>query len=130
LENDPLRQFLRQQTSYTIIPVAAAGNFKWKNPFFPARWGEVLSVSAMEGEDVARWSHSNNGDVSVPGAWYLFDDENYRAGTSLAAPAVSMMVAVDLTQDTPICGLRGSAPELTRGRYENRLLLDAVSRNC
>jgi Subtilase family len=130
LQSDPLRQFLRQQRQYTIIPVAASGNFKWKRPFYPARWSEVLSVSASEGEDIARWSHSNNGDVTVPGAWYLFDDGVYRAGTSLAAPVVSMMTAVDLTQATPKCGIRGNAPEAAKGRFQNRPLLTAVNSDC
>ncbi len=129
LNSDPLRDFFRS-TDYLIVPIASAGNFKWRRPFFPARWPEVLSVSATEDSDLRFWLHSNNGEVTVPGAWYLFDDGVYRAGTSFAAPVLSMMSAIDLTQATPTCGVRGNSPNLTHGNYDNMLLLEAVDRRC
>jgi hypothetical protein len=130
LDSDPLRDYIRSQSDLTIVPVASAGNFKQRKPFYPARWSEVISVSANEGDNLRFWMHSNNGDVSVPGAWFLFDDGQYRAGTSFAAPVVSFLVAVDLTQSTPTCGVRGHAPVLTHGSYDNQLLGDAVQQHC
>lgn len=130
LESDPLRDFLRQSRDLTIIPVASSGNFKQRRPFYPARWPEVISVSANEGNDLRFWLHSNNGDVSVPGAWFSFDDDQYRAGTSFAAPVVSMLIAIDLTQVEPTCQIRGNAPMLSRGAYDNELLLEAVGQYC
>ena len=130
LQSDPLRDFLRQQRDLMIVPVASAGNFKQRKPFYPARWPEVLSVSANEGNDLRFWLHSNDGDISVPGAWFLFDDGLYRSGTSFAAPVVSMMVAVDLTQTTPRCGIQGNAPRLSHGSYDNQLLTEAVGQHC
>ncbi len=130
LETDPLRNFLRQSRDLTIIPVASSGNFKQRKPFYPAQWPEVISVSANEGNDVRFWLHSNNGDVSVPGAWFSFDDDQYRAGTSFAAPVVSMLIAIDLTQTQPRCKVRGNAPALARGTYNNTLLMEAVGQYC
>jgi hypothetical protein len=130
LQSDPLRDFLRSQRDVIVVPVASAGNFKQRHPFYPARWPEVISISANEGNDVRFWLHSNNGDISVPGAWFLFDDGLYRAGTSFAAPVASMIIAVDLTQTDPICEIRGNAPTLAHGSYDNALLVQAVSQYC
>jgi hypothetical protein len=129
LQADPLRDYLRQ-SSNLIISVASAGNFKQRQPFYPARWPEVISVSANEGNDLRLWLHSNNGDVSVPGAWFLFEDDAYRAGTSFAAPVVSLLISVDLTQTNPTCAIRGNRPVLSHGAYDNELILDAVSQFC
>lgn len=128
--SDPLRDFLRQSNDLIVVPVASSGNFKQREPFYPARWPEVISVSANEGNDLRFWLHSNNADVSVPGAWFNFDDDQYRAGTSFAAPVVSMLIAVDLTQSDPTCQIRGNAPVLARGAYDNELLADAVGQYC
>jgi len=130
LQSDPLRQFFRR-SDVRMIPVASAGNFKWRRPFFPARWPEVISVSANEGNSTDIWTQSNQGEISTPGAFYLFSDDIYRAGTSFAAPIASMMVALDLTQDSPQCGQQGNAPELaSNGRYRNVPLSEAVRDRC
>ena len=132
LSNDPLRTFLRQR-NYFIVPVASSGNFKWRRPFFPARWGEVISVSASEGDDLQRWSHANNGSIMVPGAWFEFQDGAWRAGTSFAAPVVSLLVALDLTQDQPICGTTASGDlelPISGSRFDNVPLLNAVASEC
>ncbi len=87
-------------------------------------------MSANEGDNLRFWPHSNDGDISVPGAWFLFDDGKYRAGTSFAAPVVSMLIALDLTQTTPQCKIRGNTPVLAHGAYDNQLLADAVAQFC
>ena len=131
LQSDPLRDYLMQSVrGRMIVPVASAGNFKQREPFYPARWPEVVSVSANEGDDLRFWLQSNNGAISVPGAWFLFDDNVYRAGTSFAAPVVSMLVALDLTQTTPGCALQGGKPVLERGSYDNELISDVTQRFC
>ena len=132
LQADPLRDFLRdsRRNDLIIIPVASAGNFKQRQPFYPARWPEVISVSANEGDNLRFWLHSNNGDVSAPGAWFRFEDGQYHAGTSFAAPVVSMVIALDLTQLEPICGIRGNRPVLAHGSYDNQLLGEAVGQYC
>ncbi len=132
LNNDPLRSFFKDNHPYTLIPIASAGNFKWKRPFFPAQWSEVLSVSATLGDTPDLWGLSNNGEVSAPGAYFLFDDDVYRAGTSFAAPVVSVMVAVDLTSADPTCSLANNGrPELgSHGRWNDIPLLEAVADRC
>jgi hypothetical protein len=131
LQSDPLRDFLRQTVrGRIVIPVASSGNFKQRQPFFPARWPEVISVSANEGDDLRFWLQSNNGAVSVPGAWFQFEDGQYRAGTSFVAPVVSMLVAMDLTQSQPRCPVRGQASVLARGNYQNTLLSEVVDQFC
>ena len=131
MNSDPLRAYFRDRHEVTIVPVASAGNFKWKRPFYPASWTEVLSVSALAGSGDELWIQSNNGEVSAPGAYFLFDDEVYRAGTSFAAPVVSLMIAVDLTQPTPTCGFQGNSPALTsNGQYNDVPLSQAVQDRC
>lgn len=131
LEADPLRDFLRQNVrDRIIVPVASSGNFKQRDPFYPARWPEVLSVSANEGDNLRFWLQSNNGAVSVPGAWFLLDDEAYHAGTSFAAPVVSMLVALDLTQTEPSCTVQGGKPIMERGSYDNALIGDVAQQFC
>lgn len=129
LEQDPLRNFLAQ-TPYQIVPVASAGNFKQQQPFYPARWPEVISVSADEGNDLRFWLNSNDGEITVPGAWHLFSDDVYRAGTSFAAPVLSVLLALDWTQTTPTCALVNRRPELAHARFENVLLTQAVEDFC
>lgn len=132
MNNDPLRSLFMDSHPYTIVPVASAGNFKWKRPFFPAQWPEVLSVSATLGDSDVLWQLSNNGELSAPGAYFLFDDDVYRAGTSFAAPVVSVMLALDLTRTTPTCTIANNGrPELaSNGLWDDIPLLDAVSDRC
>jgi hypothetical protein len=131
LQADPIRDYLRRMPrDRIVVPVASAGNFKQRQPFYPARWPEVISISANEGNDLRFWLPSNNGEISVPGAWFLFDDGEYRAGTSFAAPMVSMLVALDLTQREPNCSVRGNQPVLAHGAFNNNLLADAVQQRC
>ena len=132
LNNDPLRSFFRDNHPYMVVPIASSGNFKWKRPFFPARWTEVLSVSATLGDTPDLWGLSNNAEVSAPGAYFLFDDDVFRAGTSFAAPVVSVMVAVDLTHPDPICTIANNGrPELSsNGRWNDVPLLEAVADRC
>ena len=130
LQSDPLRAFFRENNNRNqiLIPVASSGNFKGRQPLFPARWTEVISVSAMEGDNLRFWTQSNNGEVTTPGAWYLFEDGVYRAGTSFAAPVVSLLIAVDLTQDNQTCSSQGNMHPFTRNNFDNTPLLDAVER--
>jgi hypothetical protein len=129
LEQDPLRDFLAE-TPYLLVPVASAGNFKQQEPFYPARWPEVISVSADEGNGLRFWLNSNDGEVTVPGAWHLFSDDVYRAGTSFAAPVLSTLLALDWTQTTPTCALANGRPELAHAAFENVLLTQAVEDFC
>lgn len=151
MNSDPLRTFFRDPirdserdddadndmsisaNDLIIVPIASAGNFKWRRPFFPAQWNEVLAVSALEGNsgaqsanDARQWKLSNNGEVSAPGAYYTFPDDSYRGGTSFAAPLVALIQAVDLTQSTPTCGIANNGrPELSGSQnFDNETLVE------
>ena len=131
IQSDTLRDYFRARHEETIIPVPASGNFKWKRPFFPARWAEVISVSAVMGETSDMWRQSNRGEISTSGAWFRFGDDYYSAGTSFAAPVASMRLAVDQTQTEPTCTMRGNAPQLaSNGRYNDVELDEAISDRC
>lgn len=130
LQNDPLRDVIRQTRGMTIVAIASSGNFKQRQPFYPARWPEVLSVSANEGENLRFWIQSNNGDVSAPGAWFPFADDEFRAGTSFAAPVVSMLVAMDMTQSQPQCRIRNGRLALGSGNYGNQPVEAAAAQLC
>lgn len=129
--NDPLRKLFRDQP-YTIVAVASAGNLRAERAFFPARWNEVLAVGATMGDLDTMWPSSNSGDVVAPGAFFWFDDEQYRAGTSFAAPVVSVMVAVEQTQNNPSCGVSNNGRFDMSGngnQFNNTPLLD-VANDC
>ncbi len=130
LQNDPLRDVIRQTRGMTIVAIASSGNFKQRVPFYPARWPEVLSVSANEGDNLRFWIQSNNGDVSAPGAWFPFADDVFRAGTSFAAPVVSMLVAMDMTQSQPQCRIRNGRLALGSGNYGNQPVEAAAAQMC
>lgn len=132
MNSDPLRTLFSRASGVTVVPVASAGNFKWRRPFFPAQWTEVLSVSATQGSGNALWSLSNNGTVSAAGAYFLFPDDVYRGGTSFAAPLVSLMIAVDMTNQTPLCAVQsnGRIELVNPGRYENTGLMQAAASRC
>lgn len=132
-DDDPDNDLMLPANDLIVVPIASAGNFKWRRPFFPAQWNEVLSVSALEGvsgtqsaDDARQWQLSNNGEVSVPGAYYTFPDNTYRGGTSFAAPLVALIQAVDLTQSEPTCGVANNGrPELSGSQnFDNPILQD------
>ena len=133
MNSDPLRSFfMDKQQPYTVFPIASGGNFKWKRPFYPAQWPEVLSVSATLGDSPDLWALSNNSEISVPGAYFLFDDDVYRAGTSFAAPIASVMIAVDLTQSEPNCDIANNGrPEISsNGQWNDVPFLEAIADRC
>ena len=111
--DDPLKGYLKElSASYTIIPVAAAGNEGLPYPYAPAMWNEVLSVgSPIDGKDQLGLQLSsfddgagnqlqfktNSGEVEMEGC------TNYQGtqripGTSFASPKVSYLAALYLLQ--------------------------------
>ena len=109
---DDLRQLILRLTAANTpnglmtVAVGSAGNFgsggTHPGALYPAAWPEVLSASALLGPNYsALWDGSNAGEISAPGAWYLFADGEYRSGTSFAAPGISTLLALCLTH-TPL----------------------------
>jgi hypothetical protein len=99
------------ESSFIIVPVGAAGNIPGITSVIPGAWPEVVSISASLGNTTDRWASSSNGEIMTHGAWYLFSDGNYRAGTSFAAPAASVLIAQYLsTHDLSTCTFREGVP--------------------
>jgi len=123
--------------------VAASGNFSLPYQMLPAGWSQVVGVAVEEVKDRPfPGRYSSVGDVTVPGEWVTFQpvefdlqadspsfgidgltDISY-AGTSYAAPLVSLYVALDMASVDPQCLHQPSAvPELTAtGKLDVRLV--------
>ena len=97
-----------------ISHVASSGNFALDYPLFPAAWDSVVAVGSQDatlpsGFGVSKSAFSNSGQVLAPGALYELsrstDGQQVAAyaGTSFAAPVVSLFTALDLMRDTPRC---------------------------
>ncbi len=86
------------------LVVGASGNSANENPFFPASYNNVLSVTGTNATDT-KWVNSSYGayvDISAPGeAVYstVFDDAYFTSsGTSFAAPIVAAAAALVKSQ--------------------------------
>ncbi|MDQ3051121.1 MAG: S8 family peptidase [Bacteroidota bacterium] len=86
------------------LVVGASGNSNNENPFFPASYKNVLSVTGTNNTDT-KWVNSSFGafvDISAPGeAIYstIYDDTySFSSGTSFAAPIVAAAAAMIKTQ--------------------------------
>lgn len=100
-----------------ISYLAAAGNYGLPYALFPGYWSEFVAVSAQDAAATppAKSDYSNTGEVLMPGGYYtltaynpesesFIDYPNIRlAGTSFAAPALSVFTALDFTGATPRC---------------------------
>ena len=118
-EGDPLR--LAMLANPDVLFVGAAGNFGRGVSAYPAVWDEVLAVSASAPEEKAEFS--NTGEVMLAGAWFRLSNplglngHNLEfanvvyAGTSFAAPGVSLFSALDLAGSAQ-CGLENNKPRL------------------
>ena len=97
-------------SQYNTTAVASSGNYRfWTDilgvvppdgPFAPARWPEVIAVSASLENPNQIWAFSQHGDIMTHGVSYELDldgdgvpDNFYVSGTSIAAPAVSLVLA-------------------------------------
>ena len=97
-------------TVHNVLVVAAAGNVRSNEPFYPAALDEVVGVAATRNDDTI-WSLSNYGyfvEVSAPGyAVYstynnlgnTYGGYNYMSGTSMAAPHVAGLAGLLFSQN-------------------------------
>lgn len=122
---------LLQTSSTPIIPVAAAGNLGRSMPGYapslaPGSWDMVISVSgSTANEPTLQWTPSNNGEVMAPALWYL-DNGEYIAGTSFAAPAVSVMVALAAAADPNFNWRDCANAGVNNKAYANRPIADVL----
>ena len=103
-----------------ITYLAASGNYSLPYSLYPGYWSEFVSTSAHNLADtsappVRDPDYSNTGEVLMPGGYYKLtaydpDTGGFRtyseisiAGTSFAAPVLSVFTALDFTQTAPRC---------------------------
>lgn len=148
---DPLQTLLVGLRN-TVIPVAAAGNFGLDFPFWPGAWGQVISVSASQGQGYhapSAWDSkkdtpllgtqdlnpgrttrvSNYGEVMLPGeyasAWGAV------SGTSFAVPRLSVALALYVSEvGGAVCRQPDGDPALAYGGWDNLTLNEAVAAHC
>jgi len=97
-------------TEHNVLVIAAAGNSRSNQPFYPAALDDVVGVAATRNDDTS-WSLSNYGpfvEVSAPGyAIYstyndlgnTYSGYNYMSGTSMATPHVAGLAGLLLSQN-------------------------------
>ncbi len=107
-------------TNFAVIPVAASGNFRHllgSNPLAPARYVETIATGATLGNFGPRWVLSHDGNMLAPGAGVILAQDaagtvtKIGAGTSYAAPYVSLLSALWLTYPNA-CSFAGNLPPL------------------
>lgn len=125
------------------VLVASAGNFRLDFPLLPAAKSSVIAVGASN-DGLPPPVFANRGDVRATAAWYTLTDvlgeagvygegEVGYAGTSYAAPVVSLYVALALGNSTDDHCLVGTTPlrwteHLQDGGWRNASVLDAQAR--
>lgn len=149
---DPLQDLLTSLGS-NVIPVASAGNFGLKFPFWPGAWSQVVSVSGSTGQGFypsASWDKkkdtplltqdsgqqgkkklvSNYGEIMMPGE-YTDTDGNSFLGTSFAAPRLTVVLARYLTQvGSANCRNANGGPGLAYGDWKNLTIQEAAQQYC
>ncbi len=117
---------------FAVIPVGASGNYRpwlFAQPLTPAAWPEVVAVGGTLGNYGDLWRFSHDGNVLAPAAGYPIGDNTYIAGTSFAAPFVSMAAAQWLTYPNA-CNFNGTTPplvETAQSKSANQTFVPASS---
>lgn len=100
--------------TFRFVPVASSGNYApWLGgtPLSPANWPEMIAVAASLGNEGPQWQFSQDGNVIAPGAGFPLNEDQSIAGTSFAAPFVSMIAAQWMTYPDA-CVFDGTNPPL------------------
>lgn len=104
-----------------VVIIAAAGNERVENPYYPASYANVISVGSTTSLDKVS-NFSNYGkyvDIAAPGSniYSTLPKSTYGVmnGTSMAAPMVTGVAAL----------IKGSEPALSNREIENRLYATA-----
>lgn len=119
--------------NHRIIQVGSAGNTDMPFPFAPAFYPTVISVSAeFSGANFQQAQPtSNDGEVQMNGL-HTFNSEIY-AGTSFAAPRLSVEAAIYLLKGgTTSCtgSVDNSAPPMAHPIWDNLPRTDAADQYC
>ncbi len=117
--------------------VGAAGNFSMPYQMFPAAWRMVVGVAVEKVDRLVPGRYSNRGDVTVAGEWTSFQPLDGSgslgavtplsyAGTSYAAPLVSLYLALDTASQSPSCQQQNpDPPPLTKATTDPSTPADA-----
>lgn len=110
-DTSPLRTLLQgylnesadPTSPYNTVAIASAGNYRFwgalfnsvpETPLAPARWPEVVAVSASLNNNPNQiWAFSQHGNVMTRGVSYAVGDTELVAGTSFAAPGASVLMS-------------------------------------
>lgn len=125
----------------SIVFVAAAGNFgdKFSYRLYPGEWPQVVNVSGLEFDNMTpwlRWFYSNTGEVLAPAAWYRYVNPDgmttstIYAGTSFAAPDMSIVAAAHLTTPSPSCPFDVAPPLFAGYAFYDRTFADIQTIFC
>lgn len=146
---DPLQSFIAAN-SVNMVAIASAGNFGLRYPFWPGAWGQVISVSASNGElfeSTPAWDRrtnapllrngtdrnalliSNYGEVMLPGE-FSSETAGIVSGTSFAAPRLSFLAALLLADQGAFCLTEEGTPALATGDFTNPTLMTALNESC
>lgn len=127
----------------SIVHVGASGNYGNDYSLYPAAWPNVVSVGSLDvagrGFASGRSDYSNAAGVLAPGGLFLLSDSRGQttvyAGTSFAAPVVSLFLALDQMKQSPRCaagslsGSSATAPALALADEAQLPLLAAFTRS-
>jgi hypothetical protein len=106
---------------FIVVPIGSAGNFAGNEPLAPARWDEVVSVSASSGDVL--WAESdygsNSGEIMLPGGWYEYGNQTWHIGTSYSAPVASTLIALYLTHPVVPCNFEVDRTPFSFPGYDN-----------
>ena len=99
-ESRAMREVIEEVTAQGIVFIAAAGNDKTSDPFYPASFEDTLSVGAIEtfGKRATFSNYGDSLDIAAPGQRILstYPNNNYGTlnGTSMAAPQATATAAL------------------------------------
>ncbi len=107
----------------SLFLVASSGNYGNSYPLYPAAAANVVSVGSLAATagGYAGASYSNLAEVAAPGGLFELasggDSTVAYAGTSFAAPIVSLFLGIDAMSNVPVCGAPapGEHPALAYG---------------
>lgn len=102
------QQTMKDAVSYALdngcLPIAAAGNSGSTSVGYPARYSEVVAVSAVDSDgNLASFTNTgSNVEVAAPGVDYLstYPDDTYErlSGTSMACPCAAGVAGLIISQ--------------------------------